>query len=203
MKDCQPGPAFTDVAGEGSGEGVSVYVRQAPGDPGGWWLNLYCETGDGHWQFVRSFVLTAPFRYLSRLFARETVPGATRWKAQVQSPAGATQAIQIAIQAGCPFQRCGVVSNGKGFGYASGVVDLTVNVPPGAEIREITLATGATAATVQIAVLRDATAGELLPVITVPSSTDYTFPEETLEGLFGATAIQFAGAASWTVAWKE
>jgi hypothetical protein len=210
MKPCNPGVA-TDVPGEGQGEGVSVYVTQSAGDPGGWWLYIYAETPEGYF-FVRRVVVTRVFRDRSRIVARLVEPGATTWRVTVEPPKDpdtgaplATADIRVAAVA-CPRESASspVNSVSRGFSYESGAGPAgPVIVPPGGRVKEISAIVGAGGGTLSVTMQRSANTVEALPLVALPASTPFSFNVDSLDDSYVAS-VTFAGdVTGYVVSWEE
>ncbi len=202
FKDCLPGK-FTEVVGATLGQSCAVVVSQPDGDPGGWWLYLQARTREGVFNVERA-VLTPTFRGRTRVVAVGTLPGADVWTVLVQPPAGGRMIRVATIVSETPFTPPESHGDGqpgsKGWSYA---VTTTVNVPPGARLREVSAVAGGSGGTVQFTVPRDATTNETLAAVPLPANLPYALPRDSLAGLVGPVQIVWTGTITQQVVWVE
>lgn len=206
LTTCPPG-STTTIGGAGVGPNCALVVAQPGADPGGWLCELQAEAGAGFF-VVRRFMLTAPFRASSRVVASCTFPGARRWQARLQPPAGLTTAIAAALQVSLEPFALGELEHGqpgaRGYGQAAAPGAAVVAVPPGARVQEVS-AVGDPGGTgsITIDVWRDATVSVALPAVPLPlGGLLFSLPMRDIQGAMVRT-VTFANVVSHFVGWVE
>ncbi len=207
MKPCTPGKT-TEVTSSGSGSALSVYVNQEAFDPGGWWIDVYADTGQDGWTFVKSFVLTPQFRQASRLAGRAFMPGALQWKALVSPPSSATGAIRVGLVVEEECATCCEEAEQKGWSYQTGSGSATVTIPRGARMRSVScIGAQDGTGTLTLHVWRDATTEDttMAPIALPAASAPGLAFDLDREDLAGArvSAVVFTNTVAYFVAWME
>jgi hypothetical protein len=99
LKKCPP-RVITDLVSDAGGEGVTVEITQAPGDLGGWTIDLFAFMGTRRVR-MQQLAVTAPIptRTPNRILFVGGTPGASGFGATVRPPAGGNTYLKVALHA--------------------------------------------------------------------------------------------------------